>query len=219
MPRRKRTLAATPSAQQLKQTTLISFAESSSAPSSPLQKRAIPSKVQAERKRKRAPPLGIVRDESSDQDNDSDLGAISFEPKIVNVTDEDEICVSLPKKRRTRVPRRVGSPVVETVATATEEPEQEEEEVIRPSRKGKWTKRAIYDSGPEELRPQKRKLVKGVRPPTPDEGADILDGVDKDSKHLIIPHLPQCATLFRNSQHAFAYPWQDCLPEEPREAQ
>ena len=193
--RLRKTLASKP-VEQLKQTTLFGFGEPSSAPSSPVPVRRRSTISKGRAGRTRAPPLDLVRDKSSD---DSDVGAITFEPELGDLSDHDhEPYVSPPKTRRARlVRRRAESPANATNIIMTPD-EPDEEEVVRPSRKGKRKGRLIHDSGSEELPPRKRKLVKGVRPPSPDE-ANISDDVDKDSEFLCLFSLcHECRGHHRN---------------------
>ena len=114
----------------------------------------------------------------------SDAGAIHFEPQVVLVSssgDEGELpprptFSSRRKKRTTRAHS------VESASESSAGEEEREVYVRKGKRAGKKPVVVVLDSDEEEeLRPmKKRKLVKGERPPTPEEG-DLMGEVDEHS--------------------------------------
>ncbi|KIJ17435.1 hypothetical protein PAXINDRAFT_10268 [Paxillus involutus ATCC 200175] len=157
MPRRDK---ASQSPKKYKQKTLIGFLNSS-PPSSPG-----PSK----RKREPIPPPTHLEVEAGSED--SDVGAIHFEPEIMDISDEDQ-SPRRPKRKKSIV-------VTDTIPERELSDDSLEENIKMPVRwKGKKGKaKAIHDSE-EDAQPRRRKLIKGVRPPTPQEDS-VLDEVDEN---------------------------------------
>ncbi|KIL00117.1 hypothetical protein PAXRUDRAFT_821997 [Paxillus rubicundulus Ve08.2h10] len=152
---------ASQSSKKYEQKTLIDFLNSS-PPSSPG-----PSK----RKREPIPPPTHPEEVVSGSE-DSDVGAIHFDPEILDVSDEDQ-SPRRPKRRKSIV-------VVDTVPEHELSDDSLEENIKVSVRwKGKKGKaKTIYDSE-EDVQPRRRKLIKGVRPPTPEEQS-VLDEVDEN---------------------------------------
>lgn len=123
----------------------------------------------------------------------SNVGGIRFEPKVIEISDSSDVEDSPKRPRATqRKTRRFRAESVEkssgSASKATEEDEEEELVGVPVTWKGKGRevkgkrKRAVVDSDSEDsLRPRRRKLVKGVRPPTP-EVDDLLEEVDEKSR-------------------------------------
>ncbi|KAI1795783.1 hypothetical protein LXA43DRAFT_989531 [Ganoderma leucocontextum] len=130
-----------------------------------------------------AGPSHILVDEDEDGSQSSDAGAIRFEaPVVVISSSEDEgdlpprPTFSSKGKKRTK---RAHS--AESVSAPPSAGEEEQELYVRKGKRaGKKSAAAVLDSDEEEeLRPlKKRKLVKGKRPPTPEEH-DLMDEVDE----------------------------------------
>ncbi|KAG9318509.1 hypothetical protein JVU11DRAFT_600 [Chiua virens] len=121
-------------------------------------------------KRKRArETYSSSSDSDKAQDTDSSVGAICFESEV-HISDED-CSPRRPKKRRSLggahvVPKRASS-------------DESLEETIAAPRHRKGKGRVVLDSDDESL-PRKHKLVKGIRPPTPEDiDDDILDAQDQ----------------------------------------
>lgn len=106
------------------------------------------------------------------QDADSDVGAIHFEPEVVEISDEDH-SPRRPKKRKSLV----GAHAI-PVRTISDESLEETIGVPR-YRKGKNKNKVVLDSE-DDTRPRKRKLVKGIRPPTPEEDDDLLEAGNRE---------------------------------------
>lgn len=121
----------------------------------------------------------------------SDVGAIGFEETSVSSRAEEDDNILSPKRphvspRKVHKMRAVSVENSSAVEGSDGEPEvvgvpvfrkKKGRIVGRPSRKST----VIRSSDEEEPRPKRRKLVKGVRPATPEE--DLLDEVDSDSKN------------------------------------
>ncbi|KAG1756738.1 uncharacterized protein EDB91DRAFT_1094178 [Suillus paluster] len=162
-----------PSPKKMKQKTLAGFLFSSSPPSSPPP--APVKKRQAKRKRE---VLAVDSDESDDAAQDSDVGAIKFEPETIDISDEDN------SPRRPSTKRRKKSLVVtDSLPDMAGSDGSLEGGIGIPTRwKGnkKRKRKAIADSD-EESQPRRPKLVKGARPPSPEES--VIDEVDEN--HII----------------------------------
>lgn len=125
-----------------------------------------------------------------DESESSDVGAIGFEKASVSSVVEDDETVLSPK-RPAGTPRKVRKLRAESVEriSATEDSDGEPEVIGVPvywkKKDGAATKprKAVIPaaSDDDEPQPKRRKLVKGVRPPTPEE--DLMDEVEADSKH------------------------------------
>ncbi|KAF8559604.1 hypothetical protein OG21DRAFT_1549377 [Imleria badia] len=144
----------------MKQQTLVGFL-GSSPPRSPSS--LFPKSLSSKRKRARKISSSSSSHPDRGKDTDSDVGAIHFEPEVVDISDEDH-SPRRPKQSKSLVgahaiPRR----------TASDESLEETLQVPR-NRKGK--NKVVLDS--EDDRPRKRKLIKGIRPPTPDEDDDDI---------------------------------------------
>ena len=126
----------------------------------------------------------------------SDVGAIDFEEPRTSLAVEDiEDDIALSPKRPVGTPRKLRRLRAVSVEKASLSEESDgEPEVVgvpiyrrkksydtkpHPARKGKLAI-ASGDSEDDEPEPKRRKLVKGVRPATPE--GDLLDEVDSDSK-------------------------------------
>ncbi|KZT09438.1 uncharacterized protein LAESUDRAFT_694923 [Laetiporus sulphureus 93-53] len=134
--------------------------------------------IQAEQSHER------LTDEEGSQS--SDVGDIHFEPQAPDVAgDNEDESPRRPKTQRLRRRMRsVTSDDENNVASqATSEDEAESPVTWRGNvRKGKRKQTLILGDSDEEEQPlRKRKLVKGVRPASPEENeVDLLDEVDED---------------------------------------
>lgn len=166
MSRRQRTYL---SSQKFKQQTLLGFL-GSSPPSSPSNPSKSPSPGPSKRKRTRKISSSSSTHFDKVQDTDSDVGAIRFEPEVVEISDEDH------SPRRPK--RRKSLAGAHAIPTRTISDESLEETIGVPRhRKGK--NKVVLDSD-DDIRPCKRKLVKGIRPPTPEEDDDILEAGNRE---------------------------------------
>lgn len=197
MPRRTRA-TATPS--KLRQGKLDVFLSSSPAPQSS------PARPQPRRSKRKAKanesdqyvagpslvPTNVDADEEGSQS--SDAGAIHFEPPVVTISSsEDE--GDLPPRPTFSSKGRKRTKRAHSIESASASSEGEKELYMRKGKRAeKKAAAAVLDSDEEEeLRPvKKRKLVKGERPPTPEED-DLMDEVDEHSTSFyflwLIPHL------------------------------
>ncbi|KAI6005918.1 hypothetical protein EDD15DRAFT_2214729 [Pisolithus albus] len=145
---------------RLKQKTLAGFVHSS-PPSSPQHPLA---------KRKRRAPTTSDSEESSpsssdENDDDSDVEAIRFEPEAAGISDED---ASPRRPKRKRVHLTVDN-------LGKQHSDDDEVNVGIPVRwKGKSKRKVVVDSD-SEPQPRRSRLVKGARPPTPDDEEDEVD--------------------------------------------
>jgi hypothetical protein len=155
------------SPEELTQSTLVGFLGSSPYPD----KATSPSpKV----KRKRAVRPSFIDEHDSD---DSGIGAIRFEPKVAVVRDEERD-ESPPVSRMQKCRRRLLR-----TSSGGEDPgsgEQTDDAPVRWNGKRKDKMLQVFDTDSEEdCRPRKRKLVKGERPPSPDDELDLEYGIDE----------------------------------------
>jgi hypothetical protein len=112
-------------------------------------------------------------DESEDMEQDSDVGAIKFEPEILDVSDDDDS-----PRRPTRSNKRRKRFHTET--DPVESDGSLEDGIGIPTRwKGSRKRRTIAHSD-DESQTRKRKFVKGARPPSPEES--VMDEVDENRK-------------------------------------
>ncbi|KIK31177.1 hypothetical protein PISMIDRAFT_85451 [Pisolithus microcarpus 441] len=149
--------------ERLKQKTLAGFVHSS-PPSSPQTKQhSLPN-------RKRRAPTTSDSEESSpsssdENDVDSDVEAIRFEPEAAGISDED---ASPRRPKRKRVHLTVDN-------LGKQHSDDDEEKVGIPVRwKGKSKRKVVVDSD-SEPQPRRSRLVKGARPSTPDDEEDEVD--------------------------------------------
>ncbi|KAH0830589.1 hypothetical protein J3R83DRAFT_2044 [Lanmaoa asiatica] len=162
MSRRRRTNSPP---QKYKQQTLFGFLGSSppSSPSDLFPKSPSPGPSKRKRTGKISSPLSSYSDKA--QDTDSDVGAIHFEPEVIDISDEDH-SPRRPKKRKSLV----GAHAI-PIRTVSDE---SLEETIRVPQYRRGKNKVVLDSE-DDTRPRKRKLIKGIRPPTPEEDDDILE--------------------------------------------
>lgn len=107
------------------------------------------------------------------KDTDSDVGAIRLEPEAVEISDKDQ-SPRRPKKHMDK--SLVGAHSIPMRATSDE---SLEDALIAPrNRKGK--NKVILDSDSDDPRPRKRKLIKGLRPPSPEEDGDIVEAEHRE---------------------------------------
>lgn len=183
MPRKAESSSPT----KLKQKTLIGFLGSSPAASSSgfsMQtfKRA-QSKAQ-KRGRVVSPESDSGPGNNTAESDGSDVGAVHFEPEVIDLSDEDESPRRPRTKRRTpRVRAESSSPDEKSVATSGGSLRYG---TRRKSKNIGKRKHVEDDSGSEDAgRPKMRKFVKGVRPSSPEEDDnDLLDEVDEHRELL-----------------------------------
>lgn len=197
----------------MSQATLTSFF------SSPPSKIPVTPKV---RNRKRVPTLSS---ESEGTESDaSDVGAIQFEPEVIDLSDGDESPRRPMAKRRTRRIRADSNSADEAeihISHSCSSQDKSRGSLRRKSRRIGKRKQVNEESGSEELRPKKRKFIKGVRPSSPEEDEDdILNEVEEHRKFsLYIIRDFNTRTAFRYHRVSFAYARQeDNIPEKFREA-
>lgn len=128
------------------------------------------------------PGTSSVPANDDDDSQSSDAGAIHFEREVVEVSsgedEEDRAPRPSQASRRKRVKRAHSDDSVSPQpASGEEEPEIYVRKGKRPA---KVTSTVLDSDEEEEPSVKKRKLVKGERPPTPEEDAvDLLDEVDE----------------------------------------
>lgn len=164
-------------------------------------------KVQREQTRSGSSSLVRIGgfDDSEDEkngDSDSDVGGIHFESKVIDLSDEGDNEES--PRRPVKGKRRTCLAVAESCEkdhNSTMDAD-ESQDIVVPVH---WTskrrgKRGLVDDSDaeEELQPRKRKLVKGVRPPSPADEDDILDEIDEDREPIFQVH--QFADTRRSAQ-------------------
>ncbi|KAI6166987.1 hypothetical protein EDD17DRAFT_1542310, partial [Pisolithus thermaeus] len=119
--------------------------------------------------RKRRAPTTSESEESSqsssdENEDDSDVEAIRFEPEAAEISDEDA-SPRRPKRKRVHL----------TIDNLGERSDDDEVNVGIPVRwKGKSKRKVVVDSD-SEPQPHRSRLIKGARPPTPDDEEDEVD--------------------------------------------
>ncbi|KAI0079928.1 hypothetical protein K474DRAFT_1673008 [Panus rudis PR-1116 ss-1] len=123
-------------------------------------------------------PRVIAQGDDSTSSSSNHVGDIDFEPVVVSVSDSDDETKESP--RRPAKKRRLLRSARES-DLGSEASEQEKDISIKRKGKAKEVnkKQLILDSEEDEP-PRKRKLVKGVRPPTP-EPENLLEEIDEDT--------------------------------------
>ncbi|KAF9227887.1 hypothetical protein BS17DRAFT_746822 [Gyrodon lividus] len=164
MPQRAKT---SQSSKDYKQQTLMGFL-SSSPPSSSTRSFPGPPKQKRKRQTLITPPN---HSEVEAGDSDSDVGVIHFEPEVMDVSDEDQ-SPHRPKRRKSLV-------VTNTPGRELSDDSLEENIEVLIRWKGKKGKEKAILNSEEVIQPRRRKLIKGIRPPTPEED-DALDEVDEN---------------------------------------
>jgi hypothetical protein len=161
-----------PSPKKMKQKTLGDFLlPSSPAPISP------PAPVRKKQAKQKHKNIALDSDTSDDLAQDSDVGAIKFEPEVIDVSDEDD-SPRRPSTRRLKKSLVVTDSLLDVIASDS----SSEDRIGIPlrwkgSNKGKNKRKAIADSD-DESQPRKRKLVKGARPPSPE--GNVIDEVNEN---------------------------------------
>ncbi|KAH7889668.1 hypothetical protein F5I97DRAFT_1846179 [Phlebopus sp. FC_14] len=159
------------SPRKLKQRPITSFLNSS-PPSSPDRTPKTSFKPSKRKRTTVTSSSGASRSGNEESSSDSDVGAIKFEPEVLSIGDEDE-SPRPPKRRRNRV-------VTDGSLGHAVSDDSLEENIgvpVRWNRKKGKLKQVVESE--EESQPRKRTLIKGVRPPTPEDD-DILDDVDEN---------------------------------------
>lgn len=137
-----------------------------------------PKKRLVKRKHKVIP---LDSDASEDLEQDSDVGAIKFEPEVISVdaSDEDDDSPRRPSSTRRFKKSLVITDNQPDVASSDDSMEDRIgiPTVWRGSKKGKRKRNAMADSD-DDSQPRRRKLVKGARPPSPE--GDVIDEVDEN---------------------------------------
>jgi hypothetical protein len=174
-PSRKKANLETSSPTKLTQTTLhdtFGFPQLSPTKSAPSTKSQRPLR----------PSRARLVSSDREEDTNSDVGAIHFEKETVELSSDDDIPRLSPmKKRRIRVDsfddaETSVAPIVERAGSGNEDAANSE---VCWKNKGKGKQRRIVDSDGDG-QSIKRRLVKGVRPPTPEE--DDLSDIDENRK-------------------------------------
>lgn len=134
-------------------------------------------------------------DSEGDGSTSSDVGAIGFEPEVITVSSSSEEDAILPSPRKSArsqrkiKKRRADSEERDSAVAESDSDGPEHIGVPVIWRKAgtvtvdKRKRAVIQDSDDDELQPRRRKLVKGIRPPTPEE-ENLLDELDSDSRPL-----------------------------------
>jgi hypothetical protein len=141
---------------------------------------------------------GIDNVSEGDGSTSSDVGAIEFTPNLIVVSSssDEEALIKSPRRskatQRATRKRRAASEEQSTadIEGSSDGPEPMGVPVTRkksgPAPVAKRKRTVIENSDDSEPQPRRSKLVKGVRPPTPDEEAsDLLAEVDSNSEHIV----------------------------------
>jgi hypothetical protein len=181
---------------KLRQHTLLDFVNGSSpmASSSVPKKRTLHSSAGAPTTpHKRSPIVVEVPDVDSadDESPGSDVDAVRFEPRkvqAISVSDDEDQSPRRPKAsfktQRTQLPKSRSESPISITSSNNQSDEKDTGVPARWKGKGVTRRRCIADSASEpDEQPKRRKLVKGVRPPTPEEPDDLLNEVDEEGEY------------------------------------
>lgn len=144
------------------------------------------------------------------QESGSDVGAIAFEPKVIEISDSEDEKKSSPRRPVTTRHLRRRRAKSDGDDDSTVSDSLSEENIVSPivwKGKGKAgpgkRKQVIAASESEEdVRPKKRKLVRGERPPTPEED-DLMEELDEDSQYSVYIVDCRLPVAYRDFGHAF----------------
>ncbi|EMD38402.1 hypothetical protein CERSUDRAFT_113556 [Gelatoporia subvermispora B] len=166
-----------------KQKSLDSFVASSSPAAAGPSRPATVTRLRHGKQARDPFPKRPVVSSNDEESATSNVAAIHFEPEAIDTSEEEPPIRKQPaaRSRRTKSRRaRIASDDQRTSAASCAE--SEESPIARPSLRASGKRKPlIHDSEEEELQPKRRKLLKGVRPPTPeDDDGNLLDGVDED---------------------------------------
>ena len=156
------------------------------SPESPLCKRA-PPKQRAQAKRRAGdsyPPS-----DAGSRSTSSDVAGIDFEPEVVEVSSDEDAEQSPRRPTATqRGTRKMRADSAERALIVSSDAEEDEDYVMPITWKGRpkdvkgKRKRAVVDSDSDEPVQRTSKLIKGIRPPTPeDNDEDLANEVDEES--------------------------------------
>lgn len=179
-----------------KQSSLLGFFQSSSPP----QPTSIPNnnthktranylKSSPKKTQSRSQKYGPKAEDKGTSSDSSDVGGINFEPEIISLSDSDDDVKTSPRRGPAKKRRVKAS---ESSSQASSSHSKSDEENIGIPVGWKWKGKAVHkrkmavsdSESEEEPRPKRRKLVRGVRPPTPDESEDLMDEVDQERELL-----------------------------------
>jgi hypothetical protein len=149
---------------KLKQTTLGAFLSSSPVAAPYISKRGT----------RHWPPSNAERDSTDEGEDGSDVGRVAFEREVIIVSDEDED--QAPRlRKRTRLANIDSDLEQEDSSSGLSDREVDEEVPMRRGRKGKKRIKIVDTDSEGEIQPTRRKLIRGIRPSTPDDSSDELD--------------------------------------------
>ncbi|KDQ60795.1 hypothetical protein JAAARDRAFT_67229 [Jaapia argillacea MUCL 33604] len=117
--------------------------------------------------------------QGSEGNTSSDVGAIKFETEIVEVSSDSEAKSPRRPGAKKRKLRHAKATADSESAPDLERDSENELYINNSHSKGKKGKGKMVYSDLEEEQPRRRKLVKGVRPPSPQDD-DLMDEVDED---------------------------------------
>lgn len=187
MPPRKAAPKTTPN--KLRQTTLHNFTSSSPPPPTPAKKKPTQTPRKRRVKTPPPPPQDELEVDEGELDSESDVAAIRFEPKVINLTSDDSSSSSSSQQEEEDSPKRPTTSRLKRKIRASSE-EDSDVQIIGTRSKGKGRLRRNSDnrSGSEEdeLRvvAKKPRLMKGVRPEKEDD-EDLLDEVDEERMSIL----------------------------------
>lgn len=173
MPRRK-VGSGSKSPQKLTQTTLSDLLSSTSPAKSVTGSRTIRTIATRPRPQFRTPS-------GSEDDTSNSVGAIRFEKHVIDASDNEQPRLSPMKKRRTRQasPDSLELELLPVPTTAHAGSDNELDTQVYWKGKKKGPQNVLIDSD-DSGRQNKPRLVRGVRPPSPEDEDDILDDEDRE---------------------------------------
>lgn len=175
---------ATQSPQKLKQKTLTGFFSSPLAESPARKTKMKHRKTKTQTRERVETPEPQHLDVDGD---DSDVGAIKFEPEVIDLSDEDESPRRPGTKRQARHVEADSDSLNEDAVTNVDSERslsKNGKNLGRKSRRIQKRKHKENIESEDSAQPKRRRFIKGTRPPTPEEDEDIADEVEAHREHV-----------------------------------
>jgi len=171
----------------LKQQSLIGFLEpdpsKTSSPPTRSRKNRSRTKPGPTRRTTRV-PLQLSQ-HSGPSDTDSGVDTIHFEPRKVDISDDDvDIQLSSPARRRRTVDEVESHPGYDTLTSNDSDESVGASRKATPSIKVKRPIARSPSTEPESPAPKRRRLARGVRPSSPEEPDNLLGEVNEAGNYL-----------------------------------
>lgn len=132
----------------------------------------------------------VIGGDDEDVSSDEVVETIHFEPRDVGISDDEDNQGSSPRRpKRAKISTAVGShrtsPSVD-IELSSEDDNSTVHKTVPAGRKGKApvARSPVHDEESDEEQPRRRRLRKGVRPPTPEE--ELMEEVNEDGARWMI---------------------------------